>query len=78
MKRSLTFENGKYTAAYAYNGLLSQLATNEQPCMRMMKSLEIKLKKEGLTKAFNENVADFMNRGVIKWTTDVPGIENMQ
>ena len=46
--------------------------------MRMMNSLEIKLKKEGLTQTFNENVADFMSRGVIKWTTDVPGIENMQ
>ena len=54
------------------HGLLSQLATNEQPCMRMMKSLEIKLKKEGLTQAFNENVADIMSRGVIKWTSDVP------
>ena len=32
----------------------------------------------GLIKAFNENVTDFMNRGVIKWITDVPGIENMQ
>ena len=66
VKRPLTFENGKYTAAYPYNGLLSQLATNEVPCMRMMKSLETKLKKVGFIKAFNENVADFMNRGVIK------------
>ena len=78
MKRSLTFENGRYKASYPYNGLLSLPATNEEPCMRMMKSLEMKLKKEGLTKAFNDNVADFMNRGVIKWITDVPGIETMQ
>ena len=78
MKRSLTFENGKYTAAYPYNGLLSQLATNEVPCMRVMKSLEKFLKKVGLIQAFNDNVTDFMNRGVIKWITDVPVIENMQ
>ena len=67
-----------YKAEYPYNGLLSQLATNEIPCMRMMKSLEMKFKKEGLTQAFNENVADFMSRGVIKWVTDVPGIETLQ
>ena len=46
--------------------------------MRMMKSLEAKLKKEGLITAFNENVADFMRRGVIKWVDDVPGIQNLQ
>ena len=28
--------------------------------------------------AFNENVADFMQRGVIKWVDDVPGIQNLQ
>ena len=78
MKNSLTFENGKYKASYPYNGLLSQLPTNEKPCMRMMKSLETKLKKEGLTQAFNDNVTDFMNRGIIRWITDVPGIESLQ
>ena len=46
--------------------------------MRMMRSLEMKLQKEGLTKAFNENVADFMARGVIRWTSDVPGIQDLQ
>jgi hypothetical protein len=78
VKNSLTFDNGKYKASYPYNGLLSQLPTNEQPCMRMMKSLETKLKKEGLTQAFNDNVTDFMNRGVIRWIKDVPGIESLQ
>ena len=56
-----------YQADYPYNELLSQLPTNEMACMRMMKNLEMKLKKEGLTEAFNKNVKDFMSRGVIKW-----------
>ena len=56
-----------YQADYPYNELLSQLPANEMACMRMMKNLEMKLKKEGLTEAFNKNVKDFMSRGVIKW-----------
>ena len=57
-----------YTAEYPYNELLSELPTNEVACLRMMKSLEAKLKKEGLVDAFNENVADFMCRGsIIFW-----------
>ena len=78
VKESLTFKDNTYTAEYPYNELLSQLPTNELACMRMMKNLEAKLRKEGLVEAFNENVADFMRRGVIRWVEDVPGIKNLQ
>jgi hypothetical protein len=43
-----------------------------------MKSLECKLEKEGLLKQFNENVQDFMKRGVIKWTEEIPEIVTIQ
>ena len=59
-------------------GLFSQLTTNEESCLRMMRALEKRLQREGLIEAFNENVADFMSRGVIKWTCDVPGIKDLQ
>ena len=78
VKKSLSFEDGQYKASYPYNKLLSQLEENKEPCLRMMKSLECKLKKEGLLKQFNENVQDFMKRGVIKWTEEIPEILTMQ
>ena len=80
IKKSLHFdvENGKYTASYPMNTNLAQLEENKQPCLRMMKSLETKLKKENLVEKFNDEVKDFMKRGVIKWTSDIPGINEMQ
>ena len=44
----------------------------------MMKSLETKLKKENLVEKFNNQVKDFMKRGVIKWASEIPGINEMQ
>ena len=74
----MKFENNVYTANYPYNELLSGLQTNSIPCMRMMKSLEAKLAKEGLVTAFNKNVADCIRRGVIKWVDNMPEIQNLQ
>jgi hypothetical protein len=34
--------------------------------------------KEGLLQQINENVLDFMKRGVIKWTEEIPEIVTMQ
>ena len=80
VKDSLTFdvETGMYTASYPYNKFLSQLEVNQSPCKRMMISLEAKLRKENLVQSFNDNVNDFIQRGVIKWVDELPGIENLQ
>ena len=80
VQQSLSYsqEKGYYTASYPYNRLLSQLQENKEPSLRMMKNLETKLQKEGLIDRFNEAIKDFFNRGVIKWTTDLPGLQDMQ
>ena len=44
----------------------------------MMKNLERKLNKFGLTKQFNEVIDDFFKRGVIDWTENIPEIKSKQ
>ena len=43
-----------------------------------MKSLEMKLRKHNLVEKFNSQVQDFFSRGVLSWTSEIPGIEDMQ
>ena len=60
------------------NTNLAQLEENKPPCLGMMKCLETKLKKENLVEKFNDQVKDFMKRGVIKWASEIPGLNEMQ
>ena len=61
-----------------YNKLLSPFEENKEPCKRMMKSLENKLRKQNLLERFNENVTDLMKRGVVQWVDEIPQINEMQ
>ena len=80
IKKNISFDepNSKYTASYVYNANLPALPDYKEPVLNMMKNLEKKLEKSGLTAQFNEVVNDFFKRGVIGWLGTIPGIENEQ
>ena len=57
---------------------MSQLEENKETCKRLMKSLQNKLRKENLIEKFNENVTDFISRGVFQWVDEIPQIDAIQ
>ena len=78
IKKSLSFENNKYTASYPYNANLMNLPVNKAPYERMVISLEKKLQKHDLIQKFNLQVQDFFSRGVLKWTCEMPQLKDLQ
>ena len=66
IKENISFhpETG-YTVVYPKNSHLKDLPSNSEPVLRMMKQLEVKLKKNVLLDQFNKSLKEFFNTGVI-------------
>lgn len=80
MRENVKFnkETKRYEVSYPHNKLLTELKKNDQEALRMMKILERRLIKAGLTEKFNKSIEKLMKTGVYKPAVEVPEAENLQ
>ena len=79
IKKNISFdESNGYTAVYPKNSHLKDDPSNSESVLRMMKSLENKLVKNGLVQQFNKALKEFMNTGVVSPVESFPEMNGMQ
>ena len=79
IKKNISFdESNGYTAVYPKNSHLKDVPSNSESVLRMMKSLENKLVKNGLVQQFNKALKEFMNTGVVSPVESFPEMNGMQ
>ena len=79
IKSSLSFDPEQgYSVKYPKNKILSELPENKEDSLRMMKSLESKLIKNGLLDSFNVCLKEFINSGGVAPTSNFPEMVNMK